>query len=347
MFEAIVTLCLALDPGTCRDQLLPGYEAPTKAACIDALHAATPDISVAPELVVTDGPECREAGEVLSFAEVAPGVHVHVGQVAEPSSANGGDVSNVAFVIGRDSVAVIDTGSARWIGEAIWRAIRARTDKPVSDLVLTHMHPDHVFGATVFAEAGARIHAHANLARALVDRQANYLTSLERLIGARAFIGTRAPDVTDPTGGQVTIDLGQRVLVLRPWSFAHTSSDLTVLDEASGTLFAGDLVFDIHTPALDGSVRGWIDVLDGMSRVPADRVVPGHGRAALDWPEGADGTRRYLEILRDDTRAAIARGERLGDAVGHIGQSEAGAWQLFEAYNPRNATVAFTELEWE
>jgi hypothetical protein len=56
---------------------------------------------------------------------------------------------------------------------------------------------------------------------------------------------------------------------------------------------------------------------------------------------------RYLEVLERDTRAAIAAGARLGDAVETIAQSEAGHWSLFEVHNPRNATVAFTALEWE
>jgi hypothetical protein len=34
-------------------------------------------------------------------------------------------------------------------------------------------------------------------------------------------------------------------------------------------------------------------------------------------------------------------------AVPEIGRSERDHWQLFDDYNPRNATVAFSELEWQ
>lgn len=347
MFEAIISLCLSLHPETCRDQLIPGYEAPSQSQCAASLADSPPEISLPTGVFASGAPECQAAGQALTFTEIAPGVFVHRGQIAEPSQKNKGDAANLGFVIGDDGVAVIDTGSARWMGEAIWRAVRQRTDKPVTDLILTHMHPDHVLGAAVFAQAGARVHGHAGLGRALADRQANYLESFERLIGSGAFIGTQVARVTHPVAAETVIDLGQRALVLRPWSMAHSSTDLTVLDEVSGTLFAGDLVFDRHVPALDGSVRGWLSVLNDLSLIPASRVVPGHGGPVLDWPEGSENTRRYLETLARDARSAIARGERLGEAVTHIAQEQAAQWQLFEAYNPRNATVAYTELEWE
>lgn len=356
MFEAVLTLCLgaagAADapangaPPPCRDLLLPGYEAPTEAGCSAALRAAPPDRAA----MAGGTPDCRPVGDALAVEEIAEGVFVHAGLVAEPDRDNRGDVANLGFVIGARQVAVIDTGSAAWMGEALWRAIRQRTDKPVTHVILTHMHPDHVFGASVLEVAGAASVAHAGLTRALADRQGNYLESLARLIGPVALLGTEPPQVVLAVEDAAEIDLGGRRLHLRAWPLAHTGTDLTVFDSATGTLFAGDLLFDRHTPALDGSVRGWLAVLDRLQREAGGeilRVVPGHGATALPWPDGAAPLRRYLDTLARDTRAAIAAGLRLSDAVPRIAASEADRWELFDAYNPRNATVAFTELEWE
>ncbi len=65
---------------------------------------------------------------------------------------------------------------------------------------------------------------------------------------------------------------------LTAWSPpAHTDCDLTVLDEATGVLFAGDLVFLEHVPVLDGSLTGWLSVLQRLPQLQARIVVPGHG----------------------------------------------------------------------
>ncbi|WP_425102322.1 quinoprotein relay system zinc metallohydrolase 2 [Tropicibacter sp. S64] len=334
MFEALLTLCLDASAGPCRDLLLPGFEAPTQAEC-EALSSGI------------EGARCLPVGVTLDLEELAPGVFVHVGQIDEPDAQNGGDVANIGFVVGTRSVAVMDCGSAAWIGEGLWRAIRARTDLPVSHVIVTHMHPDHALGCTPFIAAGAEVVGHERLPRALADRRENYRESLSRLIGPGRFLGSDTPKVARTVATETPVDLGDRTLTLRPWPNAHTGTDLTVQDEATGLMFTGDLLFDTHTPALDGSLRGWQAVLSDLTALPATGVIPGHGGPLLPWPDGAAPLRRYLVVLAEDTRRAIDAGERLGDAVQHIAASEAPHWALFEAYNPRNATVAFTELEWE
>lgn len=348
MFEAVVTLCLLAAPDTCRDALLPGYEAATNEECAKRLAARPPGVAALFEPFARPSPPgCREAGAGADFEEIAPGVFAHRGAISDAAPDNHGDVGNVAFVVGETSVAVIDAGGSRRVGEDIHRAIRTRTDLPISHVILTHMHPDHVLGATVFADAGAAVVGHEKLASALADRSATYLENIESRIGAAPFIGTRivAPDIA--VADRLAIDLGGRALEARAWPVAHTGADLTVWDAKTATLFAGDLVFDEHAPALDGSATGWAAVLAELRALPAKRVVPGHGGPSLEWPEGGAALARYLDVLIADTRAAIRRGDSLGEAVETIGLSEAENWRLFDLFNPRNATVAYTELEWE
>ncbi|PJI38318.1 MAG: MBL fold metallo-hydrolase [Rhizobium sp.] len=354
MFEAFVTICLlaSVDPqGTaaaqeaCRTALLPGHAAASKTDCEAQVFASPPawlSKSSADKPFCAERPRSR-----LAFTEVMPGLFVHRGAIAEPDATNAGDVANIAFIIGDDSIAVIDSGGSRQVGEQVYLAIREHSDLPISHLILTHMHPDHVFGAEALREAGAVVVGQQNLPRALADRAGSYETSFGRLIGAQAFLGSRiiAPDRN--AAPSETIDLGDRVLELRSWPTAHTGTDLTVLDRTSRVLIAGDLLFDEYAPALDGSLKGWRAVMGEMMLMPASQVVPGHGGPILAWPEAAAPQSRYLGVLEADTRVALKDGLTLGAAIKVIARSEAGHWQLFDLHNPRNATVAYTELEWE
>ena len=112
-------------------------------------------------------------------------------------------------------------------------------------------------------------------------------------------------------------------------------------------MFAGDLVVTQHVPVLDGSVLGWLAVMDELALIPARRVVPGHGPVIEDWPTALQAQRRYLEQLTKDVRGLIKRGVPLAEAARSAGQAEKDRWRLFEEYNARNATAAYAELEWE
>jgi quinoprotein relay system zinc metallohydrolase 2 len=284
--------------------------------------------------------------DAFSLSEVAPGVFVHFSQTALMTAENAGDIANVGIIIGQDSVAVIDTGGSVREGSRFLAAIRAVTQKPIRYVINSHAHPDHLFGNAAFAETGATFVGHANLPQALAVRGPLYVDAFRRTMGPQLVDEVKliAPTVT--VNGDLRLDLGQRVLTLRSWRTAHSDSDLTVLDEASETLFAGDMVFLRHVPVLDGSIRGWLAALDELAAIPAKRVVPGHGPVA-DWPGALADERRYLERLAADTRSLIARGVPLAAAVQSAGATEKLQWQLFGEYNARNATAAYSQLEWE
>ncbi len=254
----------------------------------------------------------------LPMQQVAPGVYLHTGRQEDWDARNGGDIANIGFVVGERCVAVIDTGSTPVLGARLRAAIAAATPHPVCYVINTHVHPDHVLGNTAFVADNPQFVGHAKLAAALAAKGPTYLATLQRTVGTPAEEVPLVPP-TLAVNDEQRLDLGGRTLVLRAWPTAHTDNDLTVWDEATRTLWTGDLLF----------------------------VVPGHGPLQRNWPAAAATMTRYLDRLLADTRTAIRERRTIQAAVDSVAQDEAARWPLADLYHRRNVTAAYAELEWE
>lgn len=291
---------------------------------------------------------CAASASPFELTRVADGVYVHQGRHAPWAEHGHADVANIGVVVGKVCAAVIDTGGSPEVGSALLDALRAQTDVPVCYVINTHGHPDHVLGNHAFAQLSPRPRfiGHARLAAALSSRGPYYLNALglsSALIPAPDWL--IAPD--EEVGSESRLDLGGRLLTLKAWPTAHTDQDLTVLDEATATLFAGDLIFDGHLPVIDGKLVGWLAVMDTLARTHVKRVVPGHGRPTADIAAAMAPQRRYLETLLQGVRAAIASGRTISQTVAGVSPPGGDGWQLVDSFHRRNVTAAYAELEWE
>lgn len=287
------------------------------------------------------------------IASLAPGVWVHAGALEDWGPANRGDVANLGVVAGERCAVVIDTGGSLAVGRALREQVRATIGKPVCWVVNTHAHPDHVLGNAAFLGAGPEgrdpvFVGHARLSAALAARGPYYLNALARDFGAAAeATAIVAPTQTVSPGAPLPLDLGGRTIELQAWPTAHTDADLSVFDRASGTLFAGDLLFAQHLPVLDGKLAGWLAVMDALAaRTDVLLAVPGHGAPRRDWPQALAPQRRYLETLRNSVREALRANRTLAETVEQLGDKGIEGWQLTERFHRRNVTAAYAELEW-
>ena len=291
------------------------------------------------------------AGEPQSPAnfdvtEIAPGNFVHYGSFDERAADNLGDNANIGFIVGEHCVLAVDAGGSLPVGRALRQAIRRITPLPVCYVVLTHVHPDHFFGAAAFLDDQPQFIAHENYPAQLAARSRSYLNSLQRDLGAAAA-GSEIVRPTRLVKKRLELDLGGRTVIVQAWPPAHTDDDLTVFDALTRTLWLSDLLFVGHTPVIDGTITGFLAVMKELRAMAADHYVSGHGRSNLPWPKPLDAQQRYFTVILDETRAAIRSRKTIQQATDEVGLSEAGHWAAFDLFHRRNVTSAYAELEWE
>ncbi|MBE7203552.1 MAG: quinoprotein relay system zinc metallohydrolase 2 [Parafilimonas terrae] len=293
----------------------------------------------------TAGLSPRAYAEAFTLEEVGPGTFIRKGLIADADAENLDAIANIGFIVGKTGVLVTESGGSLADGQWLRGEIAKRTTKPITHVVLTHVHPDHAFGAGAFAADKPVFIGHAKLREALDARGEFYRKRLVDLFGEE-----KTGPVVYPTmsvADTAEIDLGDRTLGFTAHGPAHTTSDLSMKDSLSGLLFPADLLFVERIPSLDGSLKGWIKELERLKGMGAAQAVPGHGPVKVDLAPAVADLATYLTALRDQTKAAIAKDVPIDKAVDTVAQDQSSHWKLFEHYNRRNVTVAYQELEWD
>jgi len=284
--------------------------------------------------------------EPLAINEVADGVYVHVGKHLSFDENYDADIANIGFIVGNDSVAIIDTGGSYQVGKSLREAVRSVTALPIRYVINTHIHPDHIFGNAAFEQDHPDFIGHANLPQTLSLNEDALLRNLQKELGANAG-GSKVIIPSQIVKESLELDLGDRKLQLKAWPKAHTNTDLTVFDDKTKTLWTGDLLFITRTPSLDGDLKGWVSAIDELKTIQDKLTIPGHGNPSHSKNDMLDKEKNYLVLLLSETRAAIKNGMSLMAAINTIGKNENGDWQLFDVVNRRNVNFAYPQLEWE
>jgi quinoprotein relay system zinc metallohydrolase 2 len=284
--------------------------------------------------------------ENFAVEQIADGIYVHHGKHLDIDSGYQGDICNISFVVGSKGVAVIDTGGSLKVGKQLRAAISKVTSLPVLYVINTHVHPDHVYGNAAFLADKPIFVGHDKLANTMELRREQYAKLNARLLHEDA----QGSDLIKPTltvKQSLTLDLGDRKLALTAHPVAHTSTDVSLIDVKTGTLFAGDLLFIERTPVVETDIKGLIAEIEKLKASPAKQVVPGHGPVTKDWIAALSNAQRYLNLLLADVRTSIKKNEGMEKAMETAAAAEKDKWQLFEIANRRNVNTIYPGLEWE
>lgn len=263
--------------------------------------------------------------------------------------ANQNFISNAGFIVTPAGVVVVDALGSPAVAQRLLEQIRQVTDKPVTHVVVTHYHADHIYGLQTFKAAGARIIAH-QAARLYLNSD----TAQLRLQASRQELApwvnehTRLVPADQWIDADTTLDLGGIRVLIRPVGPSHTPEDLVVYVPAEGVLFAGDLVFRNRVPFVgQADSRRWIQALDVLLAFDARVVVPGHGPMSTDAAADMRLTRDYLAYLRQTMGVAARNMEPFDQAYAAVDWSRFEQLPLFRMANRMNAYNTYLLMERE
>ena len=245
---------------------------------------------------------------------------------------SGGGGHTAVLVTEANGVVLVDTKLAGW-GQSILEAVQAITSQPVTLIINTHTHGDHVGGNADFP-ATVEIVAHENAAA--------------RMAGMDAFAGAGAPFLPDRTfGNTLTLFEGRDQIDLYHFGAGHTDGDTVVVFPALGTAHMGDLFAFMGPPFIDvGNGGSGVAYPDTLDRILASidgvrRVIPGHipppsGSPIQGWTTWND-LQEYARFNRDfldSVRASREAGRSVDEAVAALD-----LWQRYPDYGRDRAAA--------
>jgi cyclase len=261
-----------------------------------------------------------------------------------------GGGGNTAVFVRADGVVVVDTKNPGW-GQPILDKIKGLTSKPVTMIINTHTHGDHVSGNVEFP-ATVDIVTHENT-KANMEKMAP-VTGL-------AQQQPPPPNIFKANGGKglpkrtfkdkMSLGAGSEEIDLYYFGRGHTNGDAWVVFPALRVMHAGDIFSGKNLPLLDANNGGsGVAIPDTLAKAAntvknIDTVITGHSTTMTmnDLKEYADFNREFLMAMRDAKKA--------GKSVDDV----AGSWKMPAKYTgyaevqparlKSNVQVIFDELK--
>jgi glyoxylase-like metal-dependent hydrolase (beta-lactamase superfamily II) len=281
------------------------------------------------------------------LTRVSDGIYMVQGLSALGSSVNRNFISNASVILTQDSVVVVDALGAPVLARELIEEIRKITSNPISHVIVTHYHADHVYGLQAFQDVGARIVAHP-MARAYLHSDAAQL----RLQASREDMAPWVDHNTRLVAADIWVDqptvlrLGGLDIHVQPSGPAHTPEDLVVWIPQRRTLVAGDLVFRGRVPFVGQADSGqWIQALDRLLSFEAEVILPGHGPFSAHARQDLQLTRDYLAFLRQSMGEAARNMEPFDEAYARTDWSRFAHLPLFGVANRINAFNTYLLME--
>ena len=280
--------------------------------------------------------------------QVSNSVWSAIGQLKFYTYENAGHNNNLSFVIGNESVLVVNGSSVYLLAQALHDEIKKITDLPVKYVVNENGQTHASGGNNYWKEQGATIIAHTDAAEEIENHGPQGLERLNELLKERVA-GSEIIPVDQTFDDRLTLDLGGLSVDLLHLGPAHSAGDITVHVPSENVVIAGDIAFHQRMlpvfPETDTAewIETWVNEFTPLAQ--AAIIIPGHGDPT-DFEQVDTFTRGYLEFLRGKVAELLDEGGTLADAY-NIEQAAYMHLETADELAGKNAGRIFEAMEWE
>jgi glyoxylase-like metal-dependent hydrolase (beta-lactamase superfamily II) len=234
------------------------------------------------------------AGRVLNIQKIKDNLYFLSGFDVDGTTDSGG---NVAVFVTTTGVVLVDTKNPGW-GQAILDKVKTVTNKPITHIINTHTHGDHV-GSNEFFPANVEVIAQENTA-ANMAKMSNFADPAKKFA---------LPDKTFKD--KMTLFSGRDAIDLYYLGQGHTNGDAFVVFRNLRVMHAGDIFARKGTPLLDMDNGGsGVKIGDTLTKAyktiqGVDSIITGHSSVMTfaDLNEYAEFNKAFLAAVQAAKKA--------------------------------------------
>ncbi len=216
--------------------------------------------------------------------------------------------ANTGWVVFRDYVLVIDANYP-WGAKELLNDVRSTTNKPIRYVFDTHYHADHLFGDSVWVNAGATILCSEECTEESKRKNPTAWAN-DKGVGDYSLKPYRLEHPQQSFRDRMVFDDGEHRVELTRIGPGHTLGDAVAYLPKERILFAGDMCVNNTGNNMadpDANPDGWLRALDNLATRDITTLVPGHGE--LGTKATIHLQRTYLAAIIDGVRDAMGKHE--------------------------------------
>ncbi|WP_373019644.1 MBL fold metallo-hydrolase [Thiomicrorhabdus sp.] len=278
--------------------------------------------------------------------KVTDGIYAYVGPLTDRTPENLGLNNNIGFIDTQEGWVLVDSGAGDAAAQKLEAIAKGIKDQPIVAVINIGSQDHRWLGNDYFSKQGAKIYAYKKSVETQSSMFNQEVDNLVSKVPELTGVKMKTADVVLEKDSN-TLTIGGVEMQLNFYGDAHFPGDSVLWLPKQKVLFTGDIVYldrmlGVHPWSNPVS---WNQAYQKMRELPAQYIVPGHGRVS-DWKQADAETGDYLKKLVETMSAAAEEFAGVDTAVqNNKDWPEFKHLEHYDSWHKRNLNQTYLKLE--